>query len=71
MNKILRRVLAGAALWLAAGCTTTESRIHDNQAAFDAWPADVREIVRAGHVGLGFTPEMVQVALGEADRAYR
>ncbi len=58
--------LAGVAL--ATGCTTVASRISGHQAAFDTWPAAVRTQVQAGQVALGFTPEMVRVALGEPDR---
>jgi hypothetical protein len=55
-------------LLVAAGCASVESRIQDNEAAFNTWPADVQEKVRAGKVEMGFTPEMVEVALGKPDR---
>jgi hypothetical protein len=55
---------------LAAGCASPASRIARNQAAFDSWPAVVRERVRAGQAGLGFTMEQVRVALGEPDRKF-
>ena len=70
MNKMLRCLPALAALIALAGCSTPASRIQGHQAAFDAWPAAVQQEVRAGRVGVGFTPEMVLVALGEADRTY-
>ena len=70
MKETLRCLLAGFALILGAGCSTPASRIQNQQAVFDAWPAGVQEKVRAGHLDLGFTPEMVQVALGAADRSY-
>lgn len=54
----------------AAGCSTTESRISKNRAAFESWPADVRQKVQAGRVDVGFTPEQVIVALGEPARKY-
>lgn len=60
--------LAAALLLLLVGCSTPAARISSNQAAFDSWPADVREKVGLGKVAVGFTPEMVLVALGEADR---
>ena len=68
MKSLSRRLMPAVFLLLMAGCATTESRISRHQAAFDAWPAEVREKVRAGRIEVGFTPEMVQVALGEADR---
>jgi len=59
-----------AALILLTGCSTPADRIPQHQAAFDAWPADIRENVKAGHVAVGYMPEMVQVALGEPDRVF-
>jgi hypothetical protein len=70
MKESLRCLLAGLALILAAGCSTLESRIRSQQAAFDAWPPAVQEKIRAGQIDLGFTLAMVQVALGDADRTY-
>ncbi len=57
-----------AALVLLTGCSTPADRIPKHQAAFDSWPADIRENVRAGRVAVGYMPEMVAVALGEPDR---
>lgn len=53
---------------LLAGCATVESRIGKHQTAFNSWPADVQQKVRAGKVDIGFTREMVTVALGAPDR---
>lgn len=55
-------------LLVAAGCTSVDSRVQDHQAAFAAWPAEVQTKVRAGKVEVGFTQEMVSVALGKPDR---
>jgi hypothetical protein len=57
-----------AALLLAGCASTPESRIADHQAAFAQYPADVQQKIRAGQVDVGFTPEMVRLALGEPDR---
>lgn len=52
-----------------AGCASSpKSRIQKNQAAFDSYPAEVQTKIRAGEVAVGFTPEQVKIALGEADR---
>jgi hypothetical protein len=53
---------------LVAGCSSVDSRVKSHEAAFNSWPADVQEKVRAGKVEMGFTPEMVEVALGEPHR---
>ena len=61
-----------AALLLAvAGCATPESRIKKNQALFDSYPADVQDKIKAGKVDLGFTPDMVTIALGKPGRVYQ
>ncbi len=53
---------------LLAGCAgSPESRIADDQAAFDAWPEHVQAKVRAGAIDLGMTEEQVRVALGDPD----
>ena len=70
MKETLRCVFTGLALLLAAGCSTPASRIQSQQAAFDGWPAAVQAKVRTGQIDVGFTPPMVQVALGTADRSY-
>lgn len=66
--KTIVALLALASLTLAAGCASVDSRVREHQAAFDAWPADVQEKVRAGKVEVGFTQEMVRVAMGQPDR---
>ncbi len=56
------------AVLVFAGCASPASRIASQQAAFDSWPAEVRNKVRAGEIALGFTPEQVRVALGKPNR---
>jgi hypothetical protein len=52
----------------AAACSTPQSRIRRRQGAFDAYPPEVREKIRAGQVDVGFTREQVSIALGRPDR---
>lgn len=61
-----RAVVLSLFLGLAA-CSTPESRIGKNQAAFDSYPADVQAKIRAKQVDVGFTAEQVLMALGEPD----
>lgn len=68
--KFASGTMMAAAMILAAGCATPGTRIQTHQAEFDAWPAAVQAKVRAGQVEVGFTPEMVRVALGEPDRVH-
>jgi len=55
---------------LLAACASTDSRIRDNQAAFDGYPPAVQQKIRAGQADIGFTPEQVRMALGEPDHKY-
>jgi hypothetical protein len=60
-------LLAAAALALAA-CSTIDSRIGRQQALFDSYPPHVQQNIRNGVIEVGYTPEMVVMALGEPDR---
>jgi len=62
-------LLLGAGL--VAGCSSSPaSRIKKNQELFDSLPPQAQASIRAGKVGVGFTPDMVRLALGEPDRLY-
>lgn len=56
-----------AALLSACSSTPTD-RIEKNRSAFDQYPAEVQEKIRAGKVEIGFTPDMVRLSLGEPER---
>jgi hypothetical protein len=58
------------ALLTACSTPTPESRLKGHEAAFNTWPVDVQQTVRAGRIQVGYLPEMVQVALGDPDRVY-
>jgi hypothetical protein len=60
-------LFVAAALALTA-CNTIDSRIHKQQALFDSYPPDVQHNIRDGRIEVGYTPEMVAMALGEPDR---
>lgn len=67
----LRTVLCLASAALLAACSTTpEQRIAKNTAFFDTLPPPVRQKIRAGEVEIGFTPDMVRLALGEPSRVF-
>jgi len=69
MNRYLKLVPLLCALSLGA-CATPASRISRQQSAFDSYPAEVQQKIRAGQVGIGFTPEQVRMALGEPSDRY-
>ena len=64
-------VLSLASLVLLSACSSTpDARIAKNQAVFGNFPAAVQQKIRAGEVDVGFTPEMVRLALGEPTRQF-
>lgn len=64
-------LLLAALLPLAfLGCSTIDSRVAKNRAAFDSWPAPVQAKVVKGEIGVGFTTDQVRVALGDPDRVW-
>lgn len=69
--RLLASVLCLASVVLLTACSSTpDSRIAKNQAAFGGYPAAVQQKIRAGEVDVGFTPEMVRLALGEPTRQF-
>ncbi len=68
--RLLPLLLASASLVLLAGCATPDARIARHRADFDKFPSEVQQKIRAGQVDLGFTPEMVRLALGEPARVF-
>lgn len=60
-------VLATGLFWLT-GCESPDTRIRHNPDLFSHLAPDQQQAIREGRVGIGFTPEMVQLALGEPDR---
>lgn len=55
---------------LLGGCTQTPSRrIERHQDLFDSLPVEAQARIRGGQIDLGFTPDMVRIALGEPQRA--
>ncbi|WP_029918594.1 hypothetical protein [Nevskia soli] len=61
-------VLLAAAL--LAACASPASRIRQNEGVYNSYPPQIQEKIRAGQVDIGFTPEMVKLALGEPDRKF-
>lgn len=71
MTRRIPAALAAALLALAAaGCSTIESRIEQNQDYFDSLPAADQAQIRGGKIDLGFTPDSVRIALGEPQRKF-
>ncbi|MDB6093661.1 MAG: hypothetical protein JWM32_1223 [Verrucomicrobia bacterium] len=52
---------------LAAGCSTIDSRIKEKSATFAGLDAPTQEKLRKGRVEVGYTKDMVYIALGQPD----
>ncbi len=60
-------LLAGSALLFSA-CSTVSSRIVSKQQVFASATPEQQKLVREGRIALGFTPDLVLIALGKPDR---
>jgi hypothetical protein len=65
------RLCPVVAILAFAGCSSTpQERISQNRPLYESFPSDVQQKVSAGQVDVGFTPDMVMLALGKPDRKY-
>ena len=55
---------------LIAGCATPDSRIKRNPELFNSFPADAQAAIRQGRIDIGFSKDMVRMALGNPDHIY-
>jgi hypothetical protein len=62
--------MAAVVCWIVAGgcASTVESRIRANPERFEEFPPEAREAILRGRIQLGFTEDMVLVALGQPAR---
>ena len=64
----IHRLLALVCLALfLGGCSTIPSRIKEKSAAFSALDADTQIKIRLGRVEVGYSPDLVYIALGTPD----
>lgn len=65
-RRLLPALIALLALLFAAGCETVDSRIKQNPELFAKLDPAIQAKIKQGIIDLGFTPDMVGLALGEA-----
>jgi hypothetical protein len=70
MHRALLSSFGLMACVLLAACSTPKSRIADNRPAFDQLPAEAQQKIKGGRIDVGFTPEMVVMALGEPAKTF-
>jgi hypothetical protein len=61
-------LLAAVGGLLAAGCATPAHRIKQNPELFASFPPAAQENVRQGRIEVGYTKDMVRIALGRPGR---
>lgn len=67
----LNQLVTGALVLLAAGCSTTDTldnRIKQNSAIYAGLTPEEQNQIRSGIITVGFTPQMVLMALGKPER---
>lgn len=55
------------AVLLLAACSTPEARIKRNPELFASIPPAEQALIKQGQIAIGFTPDMVRLALGDPD----
>ena len=55
-------------LLLLAACATPESRIRKHRDLFETYPPQIQERIKSGEVDVGFTADMVLMAMGKPAR---
>jgi hypothetical protein len=68
MKTTLSVFALAAGLAVLAGCSTPESRIKENPAAYARLTPEQQQLIKDGKVAIGFDKEMVKLALGDPDR---
>lgn len=69
-RRVLGRAAAVLIVGLLAACGSPDARIKRNQGVFDALPPAEQALIREGKVGIGFTPDMVRLAVGDPDQRW-
>ena len=67
MKKLIRLSLLLSGALLLGACSSVGTRIQQNASLFYSLDANTRAKIAHGDIDLGFTPQMVYIALGQPD----
>jgi hypothetical protein len=67
-SRLLLPLAALGLLLFAAGCQTVDTRIKEKPAAFAGLDKETQEKIKQGVIGLGYTEDMIYLALGKPDQ---
>jgi LPS sulfotransferase NodH len=67
MKTFISILCAAIALGGLIGCSTVNSRVHEKAAVFNTLDPNTQSKISHGEIDLGFTPDMVYMALGNPD----
>ncbi len=70
MKRYLLLMACVLGLSVLVGCSTPETRIRNNPELFNSLAPGDQDLIKQGKVAIGFSPEMVKLAVGEPDRIY-
>lgn len=68
LRTLLLPLVAAAAAFAFAGCSTPATRISKNPELFASYSADQQDLIKQGKIAVGFDRDAVRLALGEPDR---
>jgi hypothetical protein len=66
-RRLLTTFMLAASLGFLAGCQTVDDRIKKNPGVFSQYDAQTQDKIRQGIIELGFTEDMVYLAIGAPD----
>ena len=68
--KTTAKIVSIVVLALLSACGGVNSRIKKNQDKFQSYPPEAQQKIRNGQIDVGFSKDMVEMALGKPDRVY-
>lgn len=66
--KVIPLILAALAAFCLGACSTVKSRIEEKASVFNALDSETQARLRQGIVDVGYTPDMVYIAMGRPDQ---